>query len=182
MKNKTKREQNITQIIKNSIDVAGIGYVEYDQVLPSFNNYFGQQATKLGFQNRRMLSTGTRALIGRRSGKSKGYCESSFNDDLFMCTTKSIAKFYADSVFVDKCDRPNGYIPYPYYIFAYGCHCECVLQSDYPEYDPECYPCIPSSKCCTITNPNIPTKYNQYFPLKNPNTTTNLMLVKTLGN
>ena len=182
MKNKTKREQNITQIIKNSIDVAGIGYEEYDQVLPSFNNYFGQQATKLGFQNRRMLSTGTRALIGRRSGKSKGYCESSFNDDLFMCTTKSIAKFYADSVFVDKCDRPNGYIPYPYYIFAYGCHCECVLQSDYPEYDPECYPCIPSSKCCTITNPNIPTKNNQYFPLKNPNTTTNLMLVKTLGN
>ena len=181
MENKTKREQNITQIIKNSIDVAGIGYEEYDQVLPSFNNYFEQGVTKLGFQNGRMLNTGTRALIGRRSGeskaKSKGYCESSYNDHLWMCTTKSIAKFYADSIFVDKCDRPNGYIPYPWYIFGYGCHCECVLQSDYPEYDPECYPCIPSSKCCTITNPNIPMK-SIFFERK----PTHKMLVKTLGN
>ena len=100
-------------------------YVEYDQVLPSFNNYFGQRATKLGFQYGRLLNPGTRALgvgsgSGKSNAKSKGYCESSFvPHNIFMCNTFSLNKFYPEYNYVDNCDRPNGYIPYPYYIFSY---------------------------------------------------------------
>ena len=53
------------------------------------------------------------------------------------------------------------------YIFFYGCHCECVLQSDYPDYDPDCYPCLDCSACCTIFH--CSTK-NEKFPLRNSTT------------
>ena len=140
--------------------------------MPSFNNYFGQQATKLGFQNGGLLNPGTRALgvgsgSGKSNAKSKGYCESSFvPHNIWMCNTFSLNKFYPEYNYVDNCDRPNGYIPYPYYIFSYGCHCECVLQSDYPDYDPDCYPCLDCSACCTIFH----CTQNEKFPLRNSTT------------
>ena len=116
--------------MRNSINVAGIGYLEYDQVLPSFNNYFGQRVMNFGVRNGRL-----------RNGSDPGTCSSSWFWPMARCVTTYIKRKYPSYHFVDNCSNfPYIYVPYPWFKAFHGCQCKCVPEDEYPGHncDPFC--------------------------------------------
>ena len=108
----------------------GIGYQDYIQVLPSFNNYFGQRVMNFGFRN-------------LKDGSGPGTCESAYLYSPPRCATSDGCDKYIGSHqhdngicityfglnpsyhFVDNCRldfKPNPWYKHPFG----GCQCECV--------------------------------------------------------
>ena len=77
-------------MIKNTIYVPGIGYRDYIQVLPSFNNYFGQRVMNFGFRN---LKDGS----GPGTGYPPGTCESAYLWSPARCATSDPCDKYIGS-------------------------------------------------------------------------------------
>ena len=119
----------------------GIGYQDYIQVLPSFNNYFGQRVMNFGFRN-------------LKDGSGPGTCESAYlwspprcalpltSDpcDKYIgshvvyafCGNNNVCKYcltvFGENPnyhFVDNCNLD--FKPNPWHKFPFGgCQCECV--------------------------------------------------------
>ena len=95
----------------------GIGYQDYIQVLPSFNNYFGQRVINFGFRNGYL-----------RNPSGPGTCESSYFWPLAICVTEKLKQQLPNEHFIDNCNP--GYKTYPWYKHPFG-GCQCVC---FPEW------------------------------------------------